>query len=511
MIFFLALITRCKDESFITEFCNYYISQGVDKIYIIDDNSNDKTIYNNLNDNKKIQIHYMSNINSKCHSSECKSDCTCNRVIANRLYNKIKNNFKWLIYVDVDEYITTRQNIKKTIRDELMTTFRDYDCILIPWVMMSSYGKKNPKSILENNIYRINYDKKYNFKCSSKKQKGKFSTQSSGKYIQLKSIFKCSKFNGIHDKKNPSDHHPVFPLDNVKIVDGVYCKKIQNLYDNRYTLLSENDIKNGYLFCYHYRIISEEHAMFKLKNNDWYIENGYTLKDLDNNKSMDVIDLTLKNKYMKKEYIFIYNPRTGGNTIETLLKIPKNHKYIYLRKNEIKDKYSFTFVRHPVSRIISWYNHLLKHLYFQDLQNNELNNKSKCYNLLKRKYKMGPSKHRELAENNNINNWIKIMFSNINEYNKPAWGPLSFQYKYVFDLDCKTQLVSDFFRFEQYEKELKILLKKLKKDHLIKDIAQTNHSKKISEKLNSESLELIYNYFKKDFDLFNYKIDDYNN
>ena len=103
------------------------------------------------------------------------------------------------------------------------------------------------------------------------------------------------------------------------------------------------------------------------------------------------------------------------------------------------------------------------------------------------------------------------MFSNINEYNKPDWGPLSLQYKYVFDLDCKTQLVSDVFRFEQYEEELKNLLKKLKKDNLIKNIKQTNHSKKISEKLNSESLKLIYNYFKKDFDLFNYKIDDYKN
>ena len=71
---------------------------------------------------------------------------------------------------------------------------------------------------------------------------------------------------------------------------------------------------------------------------------------------------------------------------------------------------------------------------------------------------MGPDEHRILAENNDINNWIKIMFSNINKYNKPHWGPLSFQYNYVFDLDCRTQLVSDVFRFEQYEEEVKKLL-----------------------------------------------------
>lgn len=50
--------------------------------------------------------------------------------------------------------------------------------------------------------------------------------------------------------------------------------------------------------------------------------------------------------------------------------------------------------------------------------------------------------------------------------------------KYVFDLDCKTQLVSDVFRFEQYEEKVKKLLKKLKYDNLIKNIKQTNHSKK---------------------------------
>lgn len=215
--------------------------------------------------------------------------------------------------------------------------------------------------------------------------------------------------------------------------------------------------------------------------------------------------------YMNNEYIFIHNPKTGGETIEILLNIKKNHNHIYLRKNEIKDKYSFTFVRHPVSRIVSWYNHLLKHVYFTELKTNVLNNNSQCYKALKNNKKMGPEKHRILAENNDINNWIKIMFSNINEYNKPDHGPLSFQYNFVYDLDCETQLVTDVFRFEQYEEELKILLKKLKKDCLIKDIKPTNYSKKKSEKLNSESLKLIHNYFKKDFDLFNYKLDDYEN
>lgn len=214
---------------------------------------------------------------------------------------------------------------------------------------------------------------------------------------------------------------------------------------------------------------------------------------------------------MNSKYILIHNPKTGGETIEVLLNINKNHDYVHSRKKELKDKYSFTFVRHPVTRIISWYNHLLKSTYFKEIKNNKLNNKSLCYKLLRNNQKMGPHKHRILAENNDINSWIKIMFSNLDEYKNPYWGPLSHQYNYVFDLDCKTQLVSEYFFFENYEEELKKILNKINKSYLSEFIKKTNHSIKKSGKLNKESLDLIYNYFKKDFELFNYKIDDYNN
>jgi len=295
-MYFLGLITRCKDEFFIEEFCNYYVSQGIDKIYIIDDNSINKAIYNNLLNNEKIVIKYMTENNDKCHDFACSDSCTCNRVIANDVYQSIKHNFKWMIYVDVDEFVTTRKNINKTIKDELQTTLKDFDCIKIPWIMMSCYGKMNPQSILNNNIYRINYDKNYNFKCKSLKGKNKFSIQNSGKQVQTKTIFKCSKFNGVHDKQNPSDHYPVFPTNNnLKIINSVNLN-IMDIEQKDCNIINEKSIKNSILLCYHYRIISEEHALNKMNTNNWYKENGYTLQDLTNNQSKDTIDLTLKNK-----------------------------------------------------------------------------------------------------------------------------------------------------------------------------------------------------------------------
>tara|TARA_B110000444_G_scaffold30109_1_gene25265 strand:- start:541 stop:723 length:183 start_codon:yes stop_codon:yes gene_type:complete len=38
---------------------------------------------------------------------------------------------------------------------------------------------------------------------------------------------------------------------------------------------------------------------------------------------------------MSYDYVFIHNPKTGGDTITALLNIEKTHTYIYLRKDEI--------------------------------------------------------------------------------------------------------------------------------------------------------------------------------
>ena len=94
---FLGLITRCRDEFFIEEFCDYYLSQGVDYIYIIDDDSNDKSIYSNIHDSR-ISIIYRQEIISSNY--------------AQYLYKKIKDNYKWTIYVDVDMIVRLDRGVK---------------------------------------------------------------------------------------------------------------------------------------------------------------------------------------------------------------------------------------------------------------------------------------------------------------------------------------------------------------------------------------------------------------
>ncbi|MEP1488890.1 MAG: glycosyltransferase family 2 protein [Algibacter sp.] len=275
----LGLICRCKDEYFIEEFVNYYLNEGVDCIYIIDDDSNDKSIYKNLLEKTKVNIIFEKNIiPTKFH---------------NKLYKSIKNHYDWMIYVDADEFITTKKNSKKTIREELLTTFKDSHCIKIPWVMMSCNSlEKSPKSILKTNVHRWNHDFRHENKLSTYP---KFRCRYD--MIEVKSIFKPAFFQDI------KCHHPINPISReIKISDGVRNKpsELNHLCFN----LREESIQTGYLLCYHYRVISIENCINKLKTNKWYIDDGYNLQDLMSTDYSEIIDLTMRNKandYLKSK------------------------------------------------------------------------------------------------------------------------------------------------------------------------------------------------------------------
>ena len=267
----IGLLTRCKNEKYINSFVDYYLDQGVDNIYIIDDDSYDKSIYKNISNYTNVKIYYEKNIIS--------------RNIAQKVYNEIRSDLDWLIYVDVDEYITTKKNKYDTIRNTLLTTFKNADCIQIPWVMMSFNSIVNdPENLLETNTYRWNHNLKHQnhitkhekFRCRYDK-------------IEIKCIFKPAKFDII------TDHSPISTFNkNIYTVDGVRNERkyLGNFHKN----LRENDIDNGFLLCYHYRITSLDHCIRKINENKWYKEDKYTVKDLISNDYPEIYDDTLKKK-----------------------------------------------------------------------------------------------------------------------------------------------------------------------------------------------------------------------
>lgn len=283
---FLGLITRCKDEFFVKEFTDYYLSQGVDTIYILDDNSNDKSIYDNITDNRVV-IKYKKQI---VHEGDWKG-----MKVVNNLYNRIRDNFEWIIFVDVDEFITTKKNFDKTIRDELKTTFKDFDYIQIPWVLMSSTLDKNPASVLDSIVYRRNQDIKHDNPTGI----GKFDCSYDG--ILCKYIIRTKKFNllATHTGKEPIKK-PIYAC-------GVTGKEIDTSQEGlgKFLNLREKNIKGGYLLCYHYRIISKENTINKHNNSYWYdriISNENIINKIMKVYLPEVKDETLKIKKNKLNF-----------------------------------------------------------------------------------------------------------------------------------------------------------------------------------------------------------------
>jgi hypothetical protein len=264
---FLALMVRCKNEPYVSEFVDYYLNQGVDKIYIIDDNST-KDIYKDVN-HKKVSI--LLTTKNPDGMSNCKE-----------LYNQLQNKYEWLIMVDMDEYITTKKHVSRTIRDELQTTFKDCMCVKIPWVMVSCNSiKYNPSSLLQTNVYRWNHDKRHKNKITDEP---KFRCRYNE--IEVKCIFKPRFFDDI------SEHHPKQPTCNVKIVESI--RNTDQKLNPFHKKLREKDIKEGYLLCYHYRIVSVEQCLDKIKYSDFYKK--YTLTELLSFDYPEIKDTTLKNK-----------------------------------------------------------------------------------------------------------------------------------------------------------------------------------------------------------------------
>jgi hypothetical protein len=271
----IALITRCKDEPFVHEFVAYYVNEGVDNIFIYDDQSNMGT-YDKIDTKYKDKV---TIINSKNHIS---NKAVLNNML-NALYKRVKS-FDWVINVDMDEFVTA--NDDKTIRTHLETTYKDVDRIKIPWVMMTRNGRiKNPNSLLRDITHRWNHDlthmsdnlPDYKFRCYRN-------------LIPCKSIFKPSKFRkcGIHNPYQPYD------ITTVKNVDSVYngffdMKPKKSIH---YEYFNEECIKNATLLCYHYRIYSEECVLNKLNG---CVYNFDAVKMLDYDYP-EVVDFKMRDK-----------------------------------------------------------------------------------------------------------------------------------------------------------------------------------------------------------------------
>lgn len=257
---FLALLCRCKDEPYVTEFVEYYLSEGVDMIYILDDDS-DQAIYADVVNNPQVTIVPGKNITRN------------NNIGRREFYPTLRGKYTWLIHVDMDEYIATRKHGRRTIRRELETTFKDVHYVRVPWVFMACNAlEKNPACLLQTNVYRPNYDTVY--------------PESLNKKFRLrrmeKCIFKPPFFNELRD------HRPMQPTGPVVVTPCVE--------------LTEASIPTTVLVCYHYRYVSIEHFAHKTKTNAFHKANAALLREMLANDHPDVLDNTMKVKSLAQQH-----------------------------------------------------------------------------------------------------------------------------------------------------------------------------------------------------------------
>ena len=277
---FLSILTRCRDEFYIKEWVDYYLSQGVDSIYIIDDDSEDKSIYNfaSCAKYKDVNIIYekrtYANINT-VQQGRLDVNSPSNKIFRSR----IKGNYKWMIYCDVDEFMVTKKQFDLTIAQRLRTVPEHVNAISAPWVFMSGAKlSKNPKSLLKELVHRHDHDKRHphpvkKFRCRYKE-------------IEYKTILKPSAFQYL------LDHEP-YPFK--WNVNGCDLGR-KRLDSGRFLNLRNKDIENGEFLCYHYRYISDEYAKRKLVTNGWYVNDGYSFEDLKSSSYPEIYDDTLLRK-----------------------------------------------------------------------------------------------------------------------------------------------------------------------------------------------------------------------
>lgn len=259
---FLAVITRCFNEPFISDFVKYYLNQGADEIHIIDDRSDEKLL-RPLREDKRIFIYGARNF----------KDSKSQMLDVNLVYKRVRTRSKWAMFVDCDEFVVTRKHSENTIRDELLTNFADVDLIKVPWVMFSSHGggtypktrfrdpsgkvyslrTKDPENFLESNTLRWNHDKRHPHPTGWKKGECRFDV------IEVKCIFKCDAFYEFAS--------PHFPLRTREVVAVDSIKKSFSTIDEFYFGLREENIATAFMTCNHYRIISLETCKRKFEGN----------------------------------------------------------------------------------------------------------------------------------------------------------------------------------------------------------------------------------------------------
>lgn len=195
---------------------------------------------------------------------------------------------------------------------------------------------------------------------------------------------------------------------------------------------------------------------------------------------------------MNNKYFFISKPRCASTYIYEGLtnwndKIHGNKQYYHITadnmkhifKNKYNSSFSFAVIRHPYELVLSWYNEHKKDRYEEATK--------QFYNI-------------------SLDDWIEKGCPT--HWTHTSFNPL-YQYKWICDNDDKL-IVSYLIRMENFNNDINSVYEQinkfLPKNITIESIQNTRRNESNNNiVLNEKQKQQIYNLFKKDFELFNYK------
>ena len=149
-----------NEAKYMAEFIEHYINQGVDHIYIINNNSDDnidevinQSVYSShitlITDNRNMNI-LTSNSSAFGHKT----------LLDETLYELAKQETEWLILIDADEFMYGKNGY--TIKTYLETVDKSVGCIYVIWNIVNPNKDVDNKLLTDfsykNNIKRLNYD-----------------------------------------------------------------------------------------------------------------------------------------------------------------------------------------------------------------------------------------------------------------------------------------------------------------------------------------------------------------
>lgn len=220
----LVLSACFKNEGdILEEFIKHYLDEGIEHFYLIDNGSNDDYI-NAINKYKDYITLIKDNIRYKNN--------TQTKLFHQYYYEKIKNESKWLLYCDIDEFVYSRNSYCKII--DLLDNCPNYiKQIWIPWKIYSCDNIiETPKSIINSLFYRY-----FNLKFIGEQSLGY------GKFIiKTNYLDKLTNHYGIMINNNFTINN-LYNSNFIKLIDEKYDTSL-NLNLNHYMFISKEKYNN---------------------------------------------------------------------------------------------------------------------------------------------------------------------------------------------------------------------------------------------------------------------------